>query len=165
MRMKRAVGFCYNEQCEDVAKGVFLLEHGDKFYCPTCRQRGTIEREAGEWSGEGEQFSEVRVEFAYCPLEMNYKGLAIVKDESVPGGKVYTLRSPLIKTDKRALNVAERMLATLCLSPVVEGEIPNSVEQILSLDATRSEFTQELSRLSERWRNSALCCEEKKNDG
>ena len=39
-RMKRGVGYCENTECEDYAKGVFLLNHGDTFYCPRCRQLG-----------------------------------------------------------------------------------------------------------------------------
>jgi len=35
--MKRGVGYCENTDCEDYAKGVFLLNHGDTFYCPRCR--------------------------------------------------------------------------------------------------------------------------------
>ena len=39
--MKRGVGYCENTECEDYAKGVFLLNHGDTFYCPRCRQLGS----------------------------------------------------------------------------------------------------------------------------
>ena len=40
--MKRGVGYCENTDCEDYAKGVFLLNHGDTFYCPRCRQLRTV---------------------------------------------------------------------------------------------------------------------------
>ena len=43
-RMKRGVGYCENTECEDYAKGVFLLNHGDTFYCPRCRQLGKVEK-------------------------------------------------------------------------------------------------------------------------
>ena len=36
--MKRGVGYCENTDCEDYAKGVFLLNHGDTFYCPRCQK-------------------------------------------------------------------------------------------------------------------------------
>ena len=45
--MKRGVGYCENTECEDYAKGVFLLNHGDTFYCPRCRQLGKVEKERG----------------------------------------------------------------------------------------------------------------------
>ena len=45
--MKRGVGYCENTDCEDYAKGVFLLNHGDTFYCPRCRQLGKVEKERG----------------------------------------------------------------------------------------------------------------------
>ena len=45
--MKRGVGYCENTDCEDYAKGVFLLNHGDTFYCPRCRQLGKEVREIG----------------------------------------------------------------------------------------------------------------------
>ena len=48
-RMRRGVGYCESTQCEDYVKGVFLLNHGDTFYCPRCRQLGKIENEVFTW--------------------------------------------------------------------------------------------------------------------
>ena len=57
--MKRGVGYCENTDCEDYAKGVFLLNHGDTFYCPRCRQLGKVEKERGFYTTE--PFSEPEV--------------------------------------------------------------------------------------------------------
>ena len=48
-RMKRGVGYCGETECEDYAKGVFLLNHGDTFYCPRCRVLGKVEK-VSPWS-------------------------------------------------------------------------------------------------------------------
>ena len=45
--MKRAVGFCTFDWCEDSFKSSFLLNHGDTFYCPRCRKLGRVEFERG----------------------------------------------------------------------------------------------------------------------
>jgi len=56
--MKRGVGYCENTDCEDYAKGVFLLNHGDTFYCPRCRQLGKVEKERGFYTGNSDIFKE-----------------------------------------------------------------------------------------------------------
>ncbi len=112
--MKRGVGYCENTDCEDYAKGVFLLNHGDTFYCPRCRQLGKVEKERGFYTGNSDVFKEVRVEYNFDPINGVYREIAIVRDESLWGrNNVYTLQSPLIKTEKRALKVAEAILANL----------------------------------------------------
>jgi len=123
-KMKRGVGYCENTDCEDYAKGVFdcedyakgvfLLNHGDTFYCPRCRQLGKVEKERGFYTGNTDIFKEVRVEYNFDPINSLYREIAIVRDESLWGrNNVYTLQSPLIKTEKRALKVAEAILANL----------------------------------------------------
>ena len=66
--MKRGVGYCENTDCEDYAKGVFLLNHGDTFYCPRCRQLGKVEKERGFYTGNSDIFKEVRVEYNFDPI-------------------------------------------------------------------------------------------------
>ena len=66
--MKRGVGYCENTDCEDYAKGVFLLNHGDTFYCPRCRQLGKVEKERGFYTGNTDIFKEVRVEYNFDPI-------------------------------------------------------------------------------------------------
>jgi ribosomal protein S27AE len=158
-RMKRGVGYCQNTECEDYAKGVFLLNHGDTFYCPRCRQLGKVEKERGFYTGNSDIFKEVRVEYNYDPIHGIYREIAIVRDESLWGrNNVYTLQSPLIKTEKRALKVAEAILANLNrYRGLLSGDdIPRTTEIILSFDESRDEFTRKLRQLSKEWEASGL---------
>ncbi len=150
-RMKRAVGYCIVNGCDDKSKGVFLLNHGDSFVCPRCRKSGIVVPESGHVIDRGPVFKEVRVEFDYNADDRKYHGLAIVKDNAVePPASIYTLRSPLIRTEKRALKVAEGTLATLMRpTPVRDGEIPRATEYVLSFDCNANTFKDNLSKLSD----------------
>ncbi len=158
-RMKRAVGYCISSDCEDYAKGVFLLNHGDTFYCPRCRALGRVERETGSQIGKTDIFKEVRVEYNFDPVHGIYREIAIVRDESLWGKhSVYLLRSPLIKTDRRALKVAESCLANLNrYRGLLEGdEIPRTHEHILHIDQSREEFFKALQHFARELEGSAL---------
>jgi hypothetical protein len=158
-QMKRAVGYCENTDCEDYAKGVFLLNHGENFYCPRCRNRGTVEAERGFQVGTTDIFKEVRVEFNYDPINGKYREIGIVRDESLWGRcNVYTLQSPLIKTEKRALKVAEAILANLnrYRGMLKEGEVPKTHEVLLSFDDSLEDFSRKLAGLQKEWEGSAL---------
>jgi hypothetical protein len=158
-RMKRGVGYCENTECEDYAKGVFLLNHGDTFYCPRCRQLGKVEKERGFYTGNSDIFKEVRVEYNFDPIHGIYREIAIVRDESLWGrNNVYTLQSPLIKTEKRALKVAEAILANLNrYRGLLSGDdIPRTTEIILSFDDDFEEFSKKLTQLSKEWEASGL---------
>jgi ribosomal protein S27AE len=157
--MKRGVGYCENTDCEDYAKGVFLLNHGDTFYCPRCRQLGKVEKERGFYTGNTDIFKEVRVEYNFDPINSLYREIAIVRDESLWGrNNVYTLQSPLIKTEKRALKVAEAILANLNrYRGLLNGDdIPRTTEIILSFDDEFDEFSRKLQQLSKEWEASGL---------
>ena len=158
-QMDRAVGYCEKTECEDFAKGVFLLNHGETFYCPRCRQLGRVQAERGFYTGETDIFKEVRVEFNYDPINGVFREIGIVRDESLWGRcNVYTLQSPLIKTEKRALKVAEAILANLnrYRGLLVQGEVPKTHEVLLSFDDTNEEFSRKLAGLAKEWENSAL---------
>ena len=157
--MKRGVGYCENTDCEDYAKGVFLLNHGDTFYCPRCRQLGKVEKERGFYTGNSDVFKEVRVEYNFDPINGVYREIGIVRDESLWGrNNVYTLQSPLIKTEKRALKVAEAILANLNrYRGMLSGDdIPRTTEIILSFDDDFPEFSKKLTQLSKEWEASGL---------
>ncbi len=157
--MKRGVGYCENTDCEDYAKGVFLLNHGDTFYCPRCRQLGKVEKERGFYTGNTDIFKEVRVEYNFDPINGIYREIAIVRDESLWGrNNVYTLQSPLIKTEKRALKVAEAILANLnrYRGLLNSDDIPRTTEIILSFDDEFDEFSRKLQQLSKEWEASGL---------
>jgi ribosomal protein S27AE len=83
--MKRGVGYCENTDCEDYAKGVFLLNHGDTFYCPRCRQLGKVEKERGFYTGNTDIFKEVRVEYNFDPINTVYREIAIVSATRASG--------------------------------------------------------------------------------
>jgi hypothetical protein len=160
-RITRAVGYCESTECEDYAKGVFLLNHGDTFYCPRCREEGTIIKEEGRCAGNSDIFKEVRVEYNYDPIRRAYRELAIVRDEALWGmHNVYTLQSPLIKTDKRAAKVAEALLGNLSrpqgLLAATDGNVPRTTEYILDLDKPPEEFSRDLEDFANGLRGGGL---------
>lgn len=157
--MNRAIGYCERTECEDYAKGVFLLNHGKTFYCPRCRNLGHVQEERGSYTGDTDIFKEVRVEFNFDPINSVFREIAIVRDESLWGKcNTYTLQSPLIKTELRALKVAEAVLANLnrYRGMLKNGEIPKTHEILLSFDDTNEEFSRKLAHLAQEWENSAL---------
>ena len=167
MAMKRAVGYCttvgggsQGGGCEDYAKGVFLLNHGETFYCPRCRELGLVVAERGiSDHKDGVPFKEVRVEFNYCAVNSRFKEIAVVRDEAIWGsGSRYTLFSPLIKTEKRALKVAEAILSNLQrYSELADAEdIPRTTEIIVSFDEDIKEFSKQMDKLGQEWENSSL---------
>ena len=159
VRMRRGVGYCKEKACEEFTRGVFLLNHEGEFRCAGCGQPGWIERERGCYHGDGERFKEVRVEFNFDPADGIYREVAIVQDVSLWGrARVYTLQSPLIRTEKRALKVAEAILANLnrCPDLVNKDEIPNSSEVVLSFDDDLPEFKRKLEALAQEWAASGL---------
>lgn len=158
-RMRRGVGYCKDANCEEYARGVFLLNHEGEFHCPACRQRGRVEKECGSHMGTGKLFKEVRVDYNFDPLTGFYRDVAIVQDVSLWGrSNVYTLQSPLIRTEKRALKVAEAILANLnrCSDWAFKNEIPNTSEVVLSFDDPIDEFSRKLQHLAEEWEGSGL---------
>jgi hypothetical protein len=167
MVMKRAVGYCTSvgggsqgDGCEDYAKGVFLLNHGDKFYCPRCRETGLVVAEKGiSDQKDGIPFKEVRVEFNYCAVNNKFKEIAIVRDEAIWGsGSKYILFSPLIKTEKRALKVAEAILSNLQRYSELANsdDIPRTTEIIVSFDEDITAFSKQMEKLGHEWENSSL---------
>ncbi len=155
--MKRGVGYCENTNCGDYLKGVFILNHGDTFYCLLCREEGWVEVEKGSFTGDSDIFKEVRVEFNFDAARRVYAKTAIVIDDSLPGThNVYTLQSALIKTEQRALRVAEAVLGNLnrCRGLLLGDEVPRTTEVVLSLDQDRESFSGKLKQLSEMWEES-----------
>jgi hypothetical protein len=160
MSMKRAVGYCGDTNCDDYAIGVFLLNHGETFYCPRCRAVGSVVAERGISYAKADQpYKEVRVEFNYDPINGRFREIGIVRDEAIRGsGSQYTLLSPLIKTENRALKVAEAILANLqrYADMVVGDYIPRTTETIISFDEDINTFTTKLNQLGDEWENSNL---------
>jgi acyl carrier protein phosphodiesterase len=152
-RIKRGVGYCTNEDCDEQFKGTFLMNHNsDKFYCPSCRKNGQLQAEFGASCNEHPRYDEVRVEYEYDAREERYKAVAIVRDEGMWGGhwNKYTLRSPLIRTEKRALKVAEAILSNLNqrIGYVDDNGIPRTEEMVISWDS--ESYSHDLQRMAER---------------
>ena len=101
-RMKRGVGYCENTECEDYAKGVFLLNHGDTFYCPAAGSSARWRR-SGFYTGNptsSKRSREISTRSRDLPRDRDR-----ARREPLGPNNVYTLQSPLIKTE--ALKVAE----------------------------------------------------------
>lgn len=113
----RAVGYCENRDCADLLKGVFLLNHGSKFFCPRCRQLGFVEAESRTYIGvNGDKhnavYKEARVYFNFNAAEKRYPEKAVVSIPGLDKGAIFEIRSPLVKTEQRALKLAEYALCT-----------------------------------------------------
>ena len=161
-KLVRAIGICRNRECEDYNKDVFLINHGDYFDCPKCKAAGIYQKEQGlTLNNTSLDFYQVRVEFNYDPNEDRFRSIAIVTDESMPkeGGNVYTLKSALIRTDKRALEVATALLGNLMHADVrvFDGSgIGRPKEHVLYLDHPRELYQIELDVLARELENSRL---------
>jgi ribosomal protein S27AE len=148
--MHRAVGYCLNEDCSEYTKGVFLLNHGDSFNCPRCSMRAWVEPERAKLKNGSQVFREVRIEYNFCPIELKYREVAIVTkdDVEVPeDANVLTVYSPLIKTDKRALRVAETYLGHLEYNDIEDGKLPWARETLIDLDKPRDTVRKELEEM------------------
>lgn len=143
----RAVGFCYNTECADYLKGVFLLNYGLTFYCPLCRGLGEIvQEERIDHPADNGLYTKVEVEFDYDTLGRKYKSRAIVRIEGSAGQGSYVYRSPLVKTERRALKIGEQVLCAL------NAGLPKdrlTQEKTLTFDCTRDDFKAQMEDLEE----------------
>jgi hypothetical protein len=168
--MVRAIGFCKTEGCDKFNDGVFLFSmHEDPiFVCSKCNKRGMVVKE--EYSVKNPEdltFRQVRVEFDFRPSLVaevgaggTWHGIAIVTDDSMnPEYNVYTMKSPLIKTEKRALAVAVSMLGGLLQNPERMLELnPGSraQESIINFDEPLGAVKAQLFELEDKIRGSRL---------
>jgi len=151
-RMKRGMGYCQNADCGN-PDGIFLANAREAFFCGHCGEHGKVETERGFHTGKAGIFKEVRVEYKFDPSKGRYREVAIVRDESLPTSyDVYTLRSPLIKSKKRALRLAETLFLNLnhCRRQRDTIKMPRAGEMILSFDDDLALFRQRLQQLSAR---------------
>ena len=111
--MKRSVGICYGPNCAQFARPVFLLNQ-ETFNCPACKLSGEVVHEVSRSENSSRIYKEVRVEFDYNPIEKCFAQTAVVRDESLWGrNNAFHYSTPLVKTQKQALRMAEGMLAAL----------------------------------------------------
>lgn len=152
--MKRGAGYCRNQECEEFEKDVFLMNYAAAFDCPRCGERGVLEEERGFRTGGYELVREVRVEYGFDVFNDAYQRVAIVRDEALPERySVYTLKSPIIQGEKRALRIAEAILANLLRYRgwLRDGEISRMEEITLSWDEPAEVFQEKLQQLAEAW--------------
>jgi len=161
----RGVGYCQTPTCAEYLKGTFILGGPHNGVCTRCLsghedyERMYVEME--RWERElpfVQIFTQVSVHYDFVPQKRLYQLTAVVRDTSLTGGitNTYQLWSPLIKTDKRALGVAESLLANLNYGLIREGEEMFNRERVLNLDEPREEFFQNLASLSKGWMESPL---------
>ena len=161
-KLVRAVGICRNKECAEYNKDIFLINHDDLFNCPRCRKSGLYRPEQGTTLNTTSlDFYQVRIEFNYDPNLDKFRSIAIVTDESMSkeGGNVYTLKSALIRTEKRALEVATALLGNLMHADerVFDGSgIGRPKEHVLYFDNPRELFQIELDLLGRELENSRL---------
>ena len=135
--ISRGAGFCLNRECTDFHKDVFLMDHAGAFKCPRCRILGRKVMDYGETDNDfSMDFWQVRIEYSYDVVANTFRDVAIVSDETMnKEGNIFTLKTPLFKTEKRALLTAEALLGTLMRadeSIFAKGYIPK--DQIFNID-------------------------------
>ncbi len=157
-KMNRAVGYCPSVDCEQYARNVFLLNQ-TLFRCPKCHRTGKIVPETGRTGNSKPIFKEVRVEFDFDAHQDRFRSTAIVRDESLWGHhNVYHYSTPLVKTEKRALIMAEQILATLNQTPeLLEGEeLPCYNERRLNWDESQELFRSHCNHWGESLKDTPL---------
>ena len=158
MKMNRAVGYCENLDCENFARGHFLLvsESTGPYTCAHCHVCGRRVDEKGSYTGDPAVFHEVRVEFNYDPCSGEYLKIGIVRDDELQSllkdSGIYTFQSPLIRTETRALRAAETILSQLNLGGgIVNGEVPSTGETVISFDEPIEDLRDRLTILEDGW--------------
>jgi len=152
--MKRGAGYCRNQECEEFERAAFLMNYVAPFACPRCGERTALEEERGFYTGGHDPVREVRVEYDFDVFNGAYRKVAIVRDEGLSDRhSVYTLKSPLIQGQKRALRIAEAILANLrrYREWLQDDEVPSMGESTISWDEPFEVFLEKLQRLSEAW--------------
>jgi hypothetical protein len=127
------------------------------FVCKSCGRPGKVEMERGFLTGQSGIIREVRVEYDFDRRTGRYRGVAIVRDESLPSGlDVYTRRSPLTRSEKSALSLAEALLLELnrCHGPFDGNNVPRAASFMLSFDDDVALFRQSLRDFAAAWRSA-----------
>jgi hypothetical protein len=107
--------YCTNADCDEAHKGIFVFGGGatNPRYCPSCRLKLFAVMESTHCEGQA-PYREARVQFNFDAAELRFRGLALVIDTTCsPDGGVFHLDTALIRTEKRALVVAESWLSKL----------------------------------------------------
>jgi hypothetical protein len=139
-----------------------MLGNLDFYRCsePYCGQQGIVIREES-WPNNAENmsFSEVRVEFDYDPDNAKFKAICICRDESNPNQNIFNVRTPVIRTEKRAWEVAKGLLGNLAQNPeeVLDKKLGSRPrETIIDFDLPKAEVSAKLEALGQKLLRSSL---------
>jgi hypothetical protein len=149
---RRGIGYCQNIDCEDYCKGFFMINNAGTFYCARCRERGLGVFD--EWWKEGDQdvYKKCVVEFNYDPSERCYREMAIVEDQEIDVGSTVKYQSALIRTERRALKVAESILCRLAIDP--DAPADDFKEVLLDYSLPMDLWKKKLAHLEKKWTES-----------
>lgn len=167
--MVRAVGYCRTDGCEDFNRGKFVFTGSPEptHFCTKCGVYGMVVKE--EWHtkyADNMDFYQVRLEYNFTPSLVPNVHIgrwcceAIVTDEVLPKtGNVYYMKSPLISTEKRALEVATSVLSALMRDPEetlrnAPGSRPR--ESIIDFEEDLGGVKSQLWELEQKLSNSRL---------
>ena len=148
--MKRGIGYCINEECEQVYRDTFVVSPSGCYRCTRCGVEGKTETERGYYKGYSDIFNEVRVEFNFDTRIEVYREIAIVRDEFLSGDhNVYTLHAPLTKSPERALKIAESLLGNLNRYNIMpkSGEVPQTKPFVISFDESLDDVKEKCQEL------------------
>lgn len=167
LEANRAVGYCLNRSCKDFLRsGVLLGFTSNRYFCSVCREMGAFIPESFAWKGEGGPVREARVEYNFDPEPLtrgrpgDFLNAAVVRNDSLidVAGRSFTFYSMLIRTEKRALSVAESILSNLNtyqdLSQISLVKLCS--ETTIHIDAEKGKFLKECADLGDRLRLSTL---------
>jgi hypothetical protein len=153
--MTRAVGYCENVHCKEYLKGIFLLNHGNDYNCHFCMESGFIEREEVTQEGDFKLFRTVKLNFDYDASSKRYRQLALVTDECTPCHySTLVIKSPLVKTERRALKLAEMYLGRLAITEETIDNLHQVYETQFDLSWNREKFSYELNKWEKELTNS-----------
>jgi len=143
----RGVGYCHNQNCIDFVKGVFVMSYTvHPVYCNKCKREIEVVAERRDSAREDVIYASVEVDFDYNPMESRYMSKAIVSIEPKIRGETYHYSSPLVKTEKRALKIAESLI-NIINTGYFTNDSSISEESVLDLSKPDDEFKADLYRL------------------
>lgn len=165
MNYKSAIGFCEDPYCERHINYCFVgaLREGPvpSVSCDHCAKPLRVKHQRVVRDTGGPVYREVRVEWKYDVKKDIYRNVAVVIDSSLPPtAGTLVVEEPLFRTEKPALGLAERLLASVNLW----GERYSSAEFVLDWGDSSNTLPaklQELAMAIERRENNRRQLEER----
>ena len=153
---RQGIGYCRNPDCKSVNQAIFVTDREDSYRCQGCYLVGRIVLESGSFSNKTPYVRMVRVEYNYDTTQERYRSLAALWDPEIEEERtnVYTIKSPIIKSEKGAFRVAESVLVLLQQLPEPQKNPSAGLkakERPLDLDLDYSDFKKQCQKLTESW--------------